>query len=135
MKAANEQMVQEIKAIVDLYAMQDAKLKLVNLAEEVIEAASAYSEFLTPQLSNDDIGKLMFRLTNFKDAPYERIALCGLTLAVIMGQKRLTANSASQLTGAYIQSEFTAEDTAERSSVIQMMRDVYLQAKEKEELY
>lgn len=135
MKAANEMMVQEIKAIVNLYAVQDAKLKLQASAEEVIEAASAYSEFLSPQLSNDDIGKLMFRLTNFKDAPYERIVLCGLTLAVIMGQRRLTANSASQLTGAYIQSEFTAEDTAERSSVIQMMRDVYLQAKEKEQLY
>lgn len=135
MKAANEKMVQEMKAIVDLYAMQDAKLKLHASAEEIIEAASAYSKFLSPQLSNDDIGKLMFRLTNFKDAPYERIVLCGLTLAVIMGQRRFTANSASQLTGAYIQSEFTAEDTVERTSVIQMMKEVYLQAKEKEQLY
>lgn len=117
--------IAQLQQVIQTYVMDGEKEDLLSYGNEIIEAAEAYMALLSPEFTNNDIGKLLFRLTNNCDT-YRRKVLSGLTLAYIMGTNHFTQDTASRLTGSFVQMVFGSIDSAERTSVILMMRDSYV---------
>ncbi|MBQ0139497.1 MAG: hypothetical protein KBT36_09385 [Kurthia sp.] len=129
MEQQEQRLIKDIEQIISTYASETVKEELVTRSEEIVEAAQAYMTFISPEFTNDDIGKLMFRLTNNCDT-YTRKALSGMTLAVIMGMNRFTQDTAGRLTGSFIQMVVGSVDSPARTSIILLMRDIYSAAKQ-----
>lgn len=128
MEQQERKLIQAIEKIISTYASETVKEELVLQSEAIIEAAKDYTALLSTNFTNDDIGKLMFRLTNNCDT-YSRKALSGMTLAIIMGKNNFTQNTAGRLTGSYIQMVVGSTDSPARTSIILMIRDLYTAAK------
>lgn len=124
-----QQLIQDITNSMAENVINNDQLDLKLKSDEVIEAAYDYMQFITPAFKNEEISKLMYRLTNSPDESYERKVLCGLTLAVIIGAYKFTDESAERLISAYYEM-LLAEDTPEQqSSIIKLMQEVYLKTK------
>lgn len=118
----------QLQQAIQMYAIDSEKEELLLYGDDIIEAAEAYMALISSEFTKDDIGKLLFRLTNNCDT-YRRKVLSGLTLAYIMGIHHFTQEMAGRLTGTFVQMVFGSEDSAERTSVILMMRDSYVMIK------
>lgn len=119
---------QRLKEIIETYAIEINQKELMKVVEEIVPVAKEYMSFISTDYTNDDIGKLMFRLTN-KANDYNKKILSGMTLGIIMGVSKFTDNTAGRLTGSFIEMVFGSADSEERTSAILIIRDTYIFAK------
>lgn len=130
-KLANnrQQLIEAIKRIMEEEVRDEVTENTLNRAEEVLDAARDYLAYVTPQFKNEDIMRLMYRLTNSVDDSADRKVLCGLTLGVVMGLCKFTVDSAKSLSNA-LQPMLLANDSEVfKATMAKLIMAAYIEAK------
>lgn len=122
--------INEIQKIVKKYANFTDQKKLAAFSDQIFDAAIECMQIIKPGFSGDDFEKLMIRLTTNCDT-YIRKVLSGMTLAFLLGTYKFPQDNAGSLTGIFINMVYGEYDSDEKSSIVNMMRDMYVVAQRK----
>lgn len=130
MTEERQQLIMTLQRIINEQQIEGLSTSIVNRTEEVIDAAKDYMFYITPRFANEEIGKLMYRLTNSPDESNDRKVLCGLTLGVLMGVCKFTNESSERLIAAFHEMLLSEDQPILQTSIVTMIRQSYLETKE-----